>query len=142
VRPAAALEGFDLSAAMLERARTLGLYDELVHAELVEHLQATANRHDLVIAADVFIYFGALDDVFAAVARVLLPGGRFAFCVERTDEASGVALRPSLRYAHGAPYLRAQAARAGLDVERLDEAPVREDQQRPIAGLYACLRKP
>jgi predicted TPR repeat methyltransferase len=139
---AARLEGVDLSSAMLERARALGIYDALDHAELVEHLQRTPSRHDLVIAADVFIYIGALDDVFAAVGRVLLPGGRFAFCVESTDDAAGFALQPSLRYAHAAPYLRAQAEKAGFEVERLDAAPVRQDQQRAIAGLYACLRKP
>ena len=108
---------------MLERARALGIYDTLDHAELVEHLQRTKSRHDLVIAADVFIYIGALDDVFAAVGRVLLPGGRFAFCVESTDDAAGFALQPSLRYAHAAPYLRDQAAKAGFEVERLDAAP-------------------
>jgi predicted TPR repeat methyltransferase len=143
LRPMAArLEGVDLSSAMLDRARALGIYDTLDHADLVEHLQRTQRRHDLVMAADVFIYIGALDDVFAAVARVLLPGGRFAFCVESTNDAAGFALQTSLRYAHAAPYLRAQAAKSGFEVERLDAAPVREDQQRPIEGLYAYLRRP
>jgi predicted TPR repeat methyltransferase len=136
------LEGVDLSAAMLERARALGVYDRLAQADLVEHLKSTAPaQHDLVIAADVFIYLGALDKALAGVARVLVPGGVFAFSVESADDAVDFELRPSLRYAHSARYLRALASQAGLALERLHAAPVREEQQQPIAGLYACLRK-
>ena len=76
------LTGVDLSAAMLARAGALGVYSELVQGDLVGHLQSTQRRYDLVLAADVFIYVGELDDVFSAVREVTLPGAVFCFTAE------------------------------------------------------------
>ncbi|AEG91577.1 tetratricopeptide repeat protein [Ramlibacter tataouinensis] len=135
------LTGVDLSAGMLARARTLGLYDELVQADLAEHLQATGARHDLVVAADVFVYVGALGAVFAGAARVLRPGGVFAFSVEEATGGAELELRPSLRYAHAEGGLRRLAATHGFEVMRALRQPIRHEQGHPIAGLYLWLTK-
>jgi len=135
------IDGVDLSAPMLERARALGVYDRLEQADLLEHLARTGQHHDLVLAADVFIYVGALDAVFGAVRRVLEPGGDFCFSVEEAGDAIDFELRASLRYAHSQRYLRELAARCGFEVLRLHPQAIREEQRQPIAGLYACLRK-
>jgi predicted TPR repeat methyltransferase len=127
---------------MLERARARGAYDALVEADIVDHLQDTARGHDLVVAADVFIYVGALEAVFAGVASVLAAGGVFAFSVELAGEAHDYRLLPSSRYAHSRRYLRTLAAAHGLAVRQLAEHPLREDQRRPVPGLYAVLQKP
>ena len=134
------LDGVDLSAAMLERARTLGVYDALVRSELVEHLRHTSDRHDLVLSADVFIYVGDLESVFAGVHRVLQPGGIFCFSVERASGAS-FELRPSLRYAHAEPYLRQLAEGHGFTLRHRLAQPVREEQGVPIDGLFLYLEK-
>ena len=76
------LTGVDLSAAMLAKAGTLGVYSELVQGDLVSHLRATQRRYDLVLAADVFIYVGELDGVFSAVSDATLPGAVFCFSAE------------------------------------------------------------
>ena len=138
---AALVDGIDLSAAMLAKARELGVYERLAQADLVAHLAQTEQRHDLVVAADVFIYVGALEPVFSGVQRVLEPGGTFCFSAEQAAADADFELLPSLRYAHSERYLRAVAAQAGFDVQRLVSQPIREDQRRPIAGLYAYLRK-
>jgi predicted TPR repeat methyltransferase len=134
------LTGVDVSARMLERAAALGVYDALVQAELLQHLQVTNERHDIVLAADVFIYIGDLAPVFAAVRRVLAEGGTFAFSVEHAERApAGWTLLPSLRYAHAEPYLRHLAASHGFTVRHLIAQPLRSDQGRAIEGLYAWL---
>ena len=136
--------GVDLSARMLEQARAGGAYDALEHADITAWLGAAQGRHDLVLAADVFIYVGALQDVFAGVARLLAPGGTFAFSVERLaedkDGAQGLRLMPSLRYAHAESYVRQLAQAHGLRVVSTVQAPIREDQRRPIDGLYCYLQ--
>jgi predicted TPR repeat methyltransferase len=135
--------GVDLSAAMLDQARALACYDELLQADVAEHLAASNEPLDLVVAADVFIYVGELGAVFASVAQRLRPGGVFAFSVERAPaDAPGVQLQPSLRYAHSAAYVRALAAQQGLRVLRWLEAPIREDQRESIPGLYVLLEQP
>ena len=132
--------GIDLSAAMLEKARALGVYDRLEQADLVAHLEQTPMRHDLVVAADVFIYVGALEAVFSGVARVLESGGKFCFSVERAMDDVDFTLEASLRYAHSERYVRRLAVQSGFSVEHLVAQPIRQDQREPIAGLYVHLR--
>jgi len=134
------VDGVDLSAGMLDQARASGTYTELVHADVVDYLQSADHRYDLALAADVFIYVGALDAVFAGVARVLAPGGLFAFSVELTDDAHDLRLLPSLRYAHSQAYVRRLAREHGFEVRAAFQGPLREDQQRPVAGLYVYLQ--
>jgi tetratricopeptide (TPR) repeat protein len=65
----AALTGVDLSPRMLEKAGALGAYDGLQQADVTEFLRASREQFDLVVAADVFIYAGVLDDLFALLAQ-------------------------------------------------------------------------
>lgn len=142
VKPTAdRVDGVDLSAQMLAQARALGVYDALDRADVAEHLAATAQRYDLVLAADVFIYVGALEAVFAGAARVLTPGGVFAFSVESVEGNDDLRLLPSLRYAHGEAYVRRLAREHGLAVRAIHRAPLREDQRRPVPGLYVYLSR-
>lgn len=142
VRPMArTLAGVDLSEQMLARARALGVYDELIHGDVIDHLEGTAQRPELVLAADVFIYVGELAPVFAGVQRVMPPGGVFCFTAERAPDADDFVLRPSLRYAHSARYLESLAARHGFELIDIVHAPVREDQRDTIAGLFVYLTR-
>jgi predicted TPR repeat methyltransferase len=133
------IDGVDISSAMLEQARKLGIYRELVHADLGEFLAATASRFDLILAADVFIYVGDLAAVFRSVRRILEPGGCLAFTVELAKTGQDVQLLPSLRYAHSEAYIRRLADEARFTRVRISEAPIRHDQATPIRGLYIYL---
>lgn len=140
----ASIDGVDLSAAMLAQARAKNLYARLEQADIADWLQATPERYDLAIAADVFIYVGALGPVFTGLARVLQPGAVLCFSVEEAAEgegADGLALRPSLRYAHSLPYLQSLASQHGFEFTRTDRQPIREEQGEPIPGLYWWLQR-
>jgi predicted TPR repeat methyltransferase len=136
-----AIDGVDLSGAMLEQARRLGIYRELVHADLCEFLARTPLRPDLVVAADVLIYVGELSPVFAGVARILQPGGLFAFTVELPSDGRDLQLLPSLRYAHSEGSVRRLAARCGLQLQEVRAAPIRHEQRQPVPGLCVRLGK-
>ncbi len=135
------LEGVDLSEAMLGEARAKGVYSELAHADIVSFLSATPHDYDLIVAADVFIYFGDLKRLFAAAAARLVPGGLFAFSVERGAGAD-VTLRDSLRFAHSADYVRNALSGAGLELANIEQAVLRKDRGADIDGLLAVARKP
>ena len=135
-----AIDGVDISSAMLEQARRLGVYRELIHADLGEFLAATALRPDLILAADVFIYVGDLAAVFRSARRILQPGGCLAFTVELAKEGRDLQLLPSLRFAHSAAYVRRLADEARFTGVRMFEAPIRHDQTAPIMGLYIYLQ--
>jgi predicted TPR repeat methyltransferase len=130
------LTGVDLSQPMLDAARRRGSYDALLQADLVDHLAGTDDRHDLVVAADVFIYVGDLTPVFSGVRRVLQPGGVFAFSVEPAPAGPAWVLQPSLRYAHGDAALRALAAANGLQVQRVERGALRVDEVYTVQGEY------
>jgi predicted TPR repeat methyltransferase len=133
-------DGVDLSAAMVSRAQASGRYRSVVQADLAAFLNSTDRHWDLVVAADVFIYVGALDEVFAGVARVLAPGGLFCFSVEEDSRAPFV-LMPSLRYAHSQGSIINLAAQHGFNAPRCERGALREDQGVPTAGLYCWLRR-
>jgi predicted TPR repeat methyltransferase len=136
------IEGVDASAAMLQAAQASGAYQRLVHGDLLAFLREGGAAADLIVAADVFIYVGPLDEVFGAAAARLAPGGAFAFSVEQADPGRELQLRPSLRYAHSRELIQRLAAANGLAVERIDAGPIREEQAKPVMGWYAWLRRP
>ena len=133
------LTGVDLSAGMLQQAQARGLYDTLQRADITAFLQASQQRFDLVIAADVFIYLGDLEAVFAAVFRALAPDGCFCFSVEAADDAVDFELRRSSRYAQSARYVQRLAQQHGLLIWQQQAQPLREDQRQPVAGLFYWL---
>lgn len=140
------LAGVDISPAMLEKARARGVYDTLHPLDIHEFLSTPPEQpFDLVLGADVFIYLGALDSVFAAMTQWLRPGGWLAFTVETPSAeptpAQGLELRTSMRYAHSPAYLRELAMRHGLTVMHMQDDVLRLDQRQPVAGAYVYLRR-
>lgn len=131
------ITGVDISAAMIEEARRKAVYDRLATGELTEWLagEAAAYRfYDLIVAADVLLYFRDLADIAIAVRRVLTPSGQFAFTIE-THPGSGVIQRATLRYAHGADHVTTAMERAGLALTHLAPAATRTERRVPVAGL-------
>jgi predicted TPR repeat methyltransferase len=133
------LDGVDISHAMLEQARKLGIYRELIHADIGTFLETAEGNADLVVAADVFIYVGDLAAIFKGIRRMLAPDGRFAFTVEAPSGDAGLQLLPSLRYAHSEAYIRELAGACGFRVDEIFRAPIRYDQAHPLEGLYVYL---
>ncbi|AMS44241.1 Type 12 methyltransferase [Aminobacter aminovorans] len=128
------LDGYDISAEMLRKARDKGVYDYLIKADLQE-LEPVGQTADLVTAADVFMYLGALDRVFSSVMKMLAPGGVFAFSVERLAGEGVFDLQESRRYAHSEAYVHGLIAAAGLRLLSLEHAVIRQDRRTPVEGL-------
>jgi len=140
LRPGArSMVGVDLSQRMLDKARATGLYDRLACADIVSFLAGLDTQADLIVAADVFVYFGDLAEVFGQAARALRRGGVFCFSTETCADADFV-LQASNRYAHSPDYLRALASTHGFRVMLLEAAPLRSENGEPIIGQVAVLR--
>lgn len=136
--------GVDLSAGMLEQARAAGYYDELVHGDVAEWLAMQPRAaFDLIVAADVLVYVGALERTFDAAARALGDGGWFAFSVEALDQTGeDLRLQGSLRYAHHLDHLRRLARTHGLTERVVERVALREDQGRPVMGWCTVWQAP
>jgi predicted TPR repeat methyltransferase len=133
------LVGVDLSPKMLERAAERGVYDALVCDDLPSYLEAAPGRFDLVVGADLFIYFGDLAPVFALVAAALRPGGLFAFNSESLTQ-DGYRLGPAGRFAHGQSYVRA-AWGSAFAQEVFRETTIRLEAGRRMPGNLFLLRR-
>jgi predicted TPR repeat methyltransferase len=134
------LEGHDISAEMLRKARGKGVYERLVKSDL-QTIQFAPESADLVTAADVFMYIGALDGIAAKVASALRGGGVFAFSVERHAGPEDLVLRPSRRYAHSEAYMRGVLARNGFAVVSLEMHIIRQDRGEPVEGLILVAQR-
>jgi predicted TPR repeat methyltransferase len=137
------LIGVDLSRGMLTLARQKQVYDGLVQAELTSFLRGLAGAFDVIVSADTLVYFGPLEDVLAAAARALRPGGMLVFTVEEAGEAeapAGVRLATHGRYGHTQAYVEAALRDAGFAPE-IGRAELRLEGGEPAAGLVVRGRK-
>nr|WP_190272145.1 methyltransferase domain-containing protein [Sideroxydans lithotrophicus] len=143
------LVGVDLSSKMLEQARARKLYQRLEQADLVTMMQGEpAASFDVIVAADVFVYLGKLDDVIAEAGRLLRPGGILAFSVEDCDmsprrsdaqgEVPDYQLKNTGRYGQSLGYLARLASVNGLQIQEEVATQLRIDHGKPILG-HICL---
>jgi predicted TPR repeat methyltransferase len=137
------LVGIDLSAKMLDNARARGVYDALETAELTAYMTGHPAAFDLVVSADTLVYFGELEEAFAAAARALRPGGLLAFTVERALQPSegGHLLNPHGRYSHHEDYVRRALAQAGFTVSSVAPAHLRLENKVPVDGMVVVARR-
>jgi predicted TPR repeat methyltransferase len=136
------LEGVDLSPRMLDMARRRGTHDRLDEDDLAAWLGARANGEAaMLLASDVFVFFGDLAEPFALARRALRPDGLFVFTVEAVDDAgTDWTLRPTGRFAHADTYVRAMALAHGFAVAAHRRAPLRRERDGVIEGDFYVLR--
>lgn len=138
-----AIDGIDISEQMTRRAAELDLYRMLRTGDFVSAMEKSTDfdgPYDLVIAADVFVYVGRLEQVFAATAKRLSQDGKFVFSVEDC-RGENPKVRSSGRYAHPQTYVQRIAAQFNLVV--IDRRPltIRQERDMPIPGALYCLTR-
>lgn len=137
----AVLDGVDIAPRMIDEAARKGVYSRLATEDVVAFCRAAAPAsYDLVTAADVFIYVGALDGIFPEIARILRPGGVSVFSVE-SSEQEPFRLGVAGRYQHGDAYLAGLAAANGMTVIEAEPVTIRKEGKTQIPGrLYVVTR--
>lgn len=131
------LVGVDISPNMVEVAAAQKGYDQLVVQDISLFLEQSKDMYDLIIAADVFVYFGNLEPVFALVKKHLKPGGIFCFTVEKSTDKP-YELLMSGRYAHQQAYIE-QLAQANKMTPHAEQTTLRMQEDEPIAGILFVL---
>ncbi|MBR9762209.1 MAG: tetratricopeptide repeat protein [Rhodobacteraceae bacterium] len=126
------LGGYDISAGMLGEARAKGLYDLLQKQDLGQ-LAPVAPGYDLIAAADVFNYIGALERIIGWCAGALLPGGRLAFTMEAGLRS--VELRRSRRFAHAPAYVAEVLGHAGFQAITMTDCVLRKDRGQDVPAF-------
>lgn len=172
---------------MIEKTRETGFYDELHGKRVVMtypptsltlyhwHFAAVADiapfltscsdsSLDLIVSADVWIYVGALSDIFQLCARKLQPKRWLVFSVEelisadsvdspadagaspsvstaQVEESDGYQLAPSGRFQHTPSYIEALASAHGFAIVLHEHIAVRKESGQPIPGRIYLLQR-
>jgi predicted TPR repeat methyltransferase len=132
--------GVDVSGGMLAVARKKKIYDTTVRDEATHYLAGADQTFDLVVAADVFIYFGDLEKVFRLIRQRMVATGRFLFSIESTSHGTYY-LCKSGRYAHSNEYVRQLAANCGLAVMIDKSIVIRKHGHRWANGHLFMVKK-
>lgn len=132
------LGGVDLSPAMVKQAQSKRIYDHLEMGDMTRALRGLKEPCELIIAADVFVYLGALEDIFAAVRGKLVPGGVFGFTVQRGEREDYV-LGAEQRYSHRRDYIARLADAAGFEIALIEDAITRQEAGKDVRGLVCVL---
>ncbi|NQW12349.1 MAG: tetratricopeptide repeat protein [Alphaproteobacteria bacterium] len=136
------LVGVDLSEKMLAQAAAKGIYDRLVPGDIDGFLDAETEDADLVVASDVFVYLGRLDETVRRIIGRMTEGGLLAFSVESAADPVRWFLRPSGRYAHGDAYVRGLLADGGLRLLAARNSVLRHERGEPLDGRVYLAVKP
>jgi predicted TPR repeat methyltransferase len=147
--PVGPFVGVDISSGMLAQARRKQLYVELREQDVLIALAEETRRYPVVLAADVFCYFGALEEAFARVHACLQPGGVFIFSVETllpekensTPARQDWMLGSLGRYAHAPSYIKASAQTVGFQVRAMNQEGLRQEGLEPVQGLIVTLER-
>jgi predicted TPR repeat methyltransferase len=138
----AAMDGLDIAPQMIRKAREREIYRHLRSgdaSELLTQDPSFSGPYNLVTAADVFVYIGQLETVFAAIRQVISPTGLFVFSIEH-DETAPVSLRPSGRFAQSANYIYELANFFDFEIVQQRQFVVRHERDQPIPALFYLLR--
>jgi predicted TPR repeat methyltransferase len=141
--PFGPLVGVDLSGAMLEQARAKSLYAELHQADLEAVLADDTRNWPVIVAADVFCYFGDLAPVLSQAARRLVPGGVMVFSVEELlAGAEPWRLGRQGRYAHSRAHVLEAVAGTELALRELRPETLRYEADTAVSGMLVVLERP
>ncbi len=131
--------GLDLSLRMIEVATAKNLYTQLIHGDTTA-LKGWSGDFDLMIALDVFIYVGALEQLFSDIAPRLAPGGLIAYSIE-TAIVDTYELRPTGHYVHNPDYIDTAGELYGLKPAGGATCILREESGKRVPGYIGILQR-
>ena len=145
------IRGVDLSSRMVEISQTrtvnkVSVYDTVEVGDAIGFLQSMGSSSiDIITASDVFIYVGALDEVFREASRVLKEGGLVGFTIEtppneKKGSEDGLMLLQSGRFGHSKSYVKDVADRAGLTLVEWKEEILRKQGNNDVEGAAVLLQ--
>jgi len=137
------ITGVDLSPGMIDKARELDCYNDLVVGEISEFINTSDRTFDLVVAADVFVYIGVLKDIFHACSNNMSSNAYLIFSTEHLpDEANeNYRLLESGRYKHSNTYINQLSS--DYDFALIDRkfCTLRKENGKDVKGCVVVMRK-
>ena len=121
--------GVDLSSEMLALAAEKNVYESLECQEITDFLKKNTEHFDLVAAADVFCYFGDLEEIF----KLCLPQ-KLIFSFETNLQTESFILQANGRYQHNPQYIEKLLKVAGYTNINFVSAVLRNEGETEVVG--------
>lgn len=136
------LDGVDISEKMLEKAEQRKLYTRLYNEDLTKFLQEHKNTYSLINAADVFTYFGDLENLFFFAEKSLRRTGRILFSISENNlNNEDYFLHVSGRFLHSKIYVENCLQKFRFSVERINRVKLRNEGETPVFGWIVMAQK-
>ena len=136
------LEGVDLSSKMIEVAAQKKVYFKLIQTDINSYLKKNTKPYDLMVSADVFTYFGRLDELFENINKNLENNGRLIFSIsENNQDKNNYTLHPSGRFLHSLSYVKNILEKNGFQIEKTIHEKLRNEGDKKVMGYIISARK-
>jgi len=135
------IDGVDISVQMLKKCTETRIYNQLYLDDIEYFIKTSNSTYDLIIASDVFIYLGSLDEIFNSISKKLNPFGLFAFSIESSNNADFV-LQPTKRYSHSLGYIEKISCTLGFKIIEISHELIRKELPKEVLGFTVLLQKP
>ena len=130
------LVGIDISSKMLRKAEKKNIYNQLIKKDLIDYIESTKNKYDLIVASDVFIYTGNISKVFNLIRKKLTKGAYFVFSTELLSGNNFKILKTG-RFAHSQKYIEEKCEENLFKIIWSDTIKIRKESNKWIKGqLY------
>lgn len=134
--------GVDISSQMLKKAKEKNVYDKLVKGNITDCFCSNNSLFDVVVASDVFTYFGELDSIFKKVDSLLCKNGVFSFTIsENFDNKNDYYLMPSSRFVHSINYVENTLKKHNFFVIKNESKILRKEGDNDIKGRVILAQK-
>lgn len=137
---AKSLTGVDLSEKMLAVAFDKKIFTELVNDDLEHFLQNKINQYDLILAGDVLVYIGKLDNLFKKMSEALKHQGILIFNTEISEQGD-FKMNQSGRFSHYKNYLEKLARENHLKILTYQTSMTRLQNNEPVYGHVFVMEK-
>lgn len=136
------LTGVDLSEKMIAEARKKKIYKELYVSEINEYINNCMSQYDAVIASDVFVYIGKLDDIISNIKKIMKDNSIFTFTIETLDENNDdYILETTGRYKHNPSYIDRLINNCNFKTLLSEERTIRQQHGKHVTGHIYTIQK-
>ena len=134
--------GTDLASNMLAHAKQRGGYDALCMYDINQAIPAQGSKSQgLIIAADVLVYCGDLNNIFYNCTQTLQTNGLFAFTIETVEsEQDDFQLLTTGRFGHSINYIQKLTNKYNFSIELQQDIVPRHNNGTAIVGCLFVLK--